>query len=243
MKVFGAGLLVVVLLIFSGVFWPSPNGPDSLKIENDAKKYGLEFRGNWTETEKINVTSAAKRVGVAMARAQGVNISSSEMFKCFFNTGINKPMIIEKFPDDPRTLGAEVFSTRYMRVYGTYRNVKDADRKTERLMVHELGHMFENRIYEIVNIKVPRKVLHWTQINDYHFPMRGRGDSVLNGFAGGMDIWQFDMLCDPAEEFADMFVGWTYSMWEDSPEGRSRDSFMGVHMKSWISIGCPKNVR
>jgi hypothetical protein len=73
--------------------------------------------------------------------------------------------------------------------------------------------------------------------------MRGRGDSVLNGFAGGMDIWQFDLLCDPAEEFADMFVGWTYSMWEDSPGGCARENFMKIYMGSWISIGCPKTVR
>lgn len=243
MKLFGVGLLVVVLLIFSRIFWPIPNGLDTVKLEREIVRYGLRFVGEWDDKEKMNVVRAAQRVGRAMAYTQGMNVSSADMFKCFYSISENNPMVIEKFKNDPRTLGAEVFTTRLIRVYGTYKNTGDADKKTERLMVHEFAHTFENRIYEIVNIKLPRKVLHWTQVNNYYFPMRGRGTSVLGGFAGGMDIWQFDMLCDPAEELADMFVGWVYSAWEDSPEGRAREKFMDVHMGSWVSIGCPKNVR
>lgn len=243
MKLVGVGIVVALFLLFSRIVYPIPNGIDTVKLENEATRYGLMFVGKWDDAERANVIEAARRVGRAMSIARGENISSYDMFRCFFSINENNPMVLERVLNDPRKVGAEVFTTRLVRVYGLYKNVDGADQKSQRLMVHEFAHTFENRLFEILNIKLPRKVLHWTQINDYQFPMRERGSSVLNGFAGGMDYWQFDLLPDPAEEFADMFVGWVYSTWEDSPEGCAREKFMDTHMKSWISTGCPKNMR
>jgi hypothetical protein len=246
MRLFGAGAFLIVLIYFLVVRWPPEDGWKTVRyIERETANYNLKFTGDWTEFEKTAAIGAAHQVGMAMSRERGTNVSAADMFNCFYGLNDYKPMEIEKCPCNERELGAEVLDTRHIRFYGAYSYIRymDADERTERLLVHELGHATEDRILEIVNVKVPRRVLYWTQINNYLFPMRNRCKTLLCGFFGGVNDWQFNTEPTSGEEFADMFVGWAYSSWESSPEGIARDNFMKTHMGSWIAMGCTQDFK
>jgi hypothetical protein len=52
---------------------------------------------------------------------------------------------------------------------------------------------------------------------------------ILSRFLGPLqtDTW---------EEFADMFVGWTYGTWSTGGAGTQRSNFMNHHMPMWVNL-------
>ena len=61
------------------------------------------------------------------------------------------------------------------------------------------------------------------------------------GFAGpNFSDWQKSRSGDPAEEFADMGIGWTYAQWDTTSygrrAGRARADFMNNRMGMWVSL-------
>jgi RHS repeat-associated protein len=58
------------------------------------------------------------------------------------------------------------------------------------------------------------------------------------GFASEQNVltWQIAMTKagDPGEEFADQFLGWTFSVWRNSAQGDMRANFMNKYMPGWI---------
>ncbi|MEN8241353.1 MAG: hypothetical protein ABFS17_05490 [Chloroflexota bacterium] len=112
-------------------------------------------------------------------------------------------------------------------------------------VVHELGHAFENRLwYSPKNgdtFRIGRTWLARVQEMDQLFPDRPNNPGVeerdpLYGFAGHRYNWQQSASGSAAEEFADMFLGWTYNTWEGdfdglrAPEGQMRAEFMDLVM-------------
>ena len=53
----------------------------------------------------------------------------------------------------------------------------------------------------------------------------------------------FQQSCKPEyyEEFADMFLGWTYGKWYSPAEGKQRAEFMDANMTEWIEIAKNNN--
>ena len=130
-----------------------------------------------------------------------------------------------------------------------------------KFIVHELGHSFESAVTPLVSI-APRVKLQAAQDANPAFPNRianqqvvdENGDPVfddagnpvmqvprdyLGGFAGTRFGWQQSADHRPGEEFADMFIGWTYSQWERNADGqlshagRLRSDFMADNMPFW----------
>jgi RHS repeat-associated protein len=132
------------------------------------------------------------------------------------------------------------------------------------LIVHELGHSFENALEAIFGYKPPRDRLDYVQSHDASFPNRKTktickkwgpngeckeeaeefDDKAKFGFAGlhqGNNAWQQTSDVTAGEEFADMFIGWTYNQWEFddknnqwSPKGQKRADFMKTGMPGWV---------
>jgi hypothetical protein len=59
----------------------------------------------------------------------------------------------------------------------------------------------------------------YREVGGINYPIFGIGhgddSNDFYGYAGGMSDWQFgfESANPPNEEFADMFVGWTYNTW------------------------------
>ena len=106
-----------------------------------------------------------------------------------------------------------------------------------RFIVHELGHAFENALEEIVGNKPPRAALARIQRNNPNFPNRFvSGQASPYGFAGRFPGWQQSEQEDAYEEFADMYIGWTYNTWDEGSAGWQRASFMSSHMPLWVDM-------
>jgi hypothetical protein len=127
-----------------------------------------------------------------------------------------------------------------------------------------MGHSFESAVKTLVTI-APRVALQAAQDADPSFPDRVADQQVLDedgnpvfyedgnpvmqvprdylgGFAGERFGWQQSADESAGEEFADMFLGWTYNQWQREAdgrmtvEGRMRSAFMSEHMPYWASI-------
>jgi len=103
---------------------------------------------------------------------------------------------------------------------------------------HELGHAFEAAVGGFT----PSKALQKAQDDDPAFPNRVVGDDGLVsnsktwGFAGTLWTWQQSSSANANEEFADMYLGWVYYGFEDSPIGQMRANFMANNMSAWADL-------
>jgi hypothetical protein len=105
------------------------------------------------------------------------------------------------------------------------------------LIVHEMGHVFDN----ILGFE-PRKSITSSLLT-------GRGVDVNNGFYGTKVVgwqWRLSGSNGPEEIFADMFVGWVYNRWETekrfdilTPLGQARSDFMNENMAIWDPFWSP----
>jgi RHS repeat-associated protein len=95
-----------------------------------------------------------------------------------------------------------------------------------RNVAHELGHAFAQRAGEQPYNDLTQN---W---NNADFPRRGDDN---NGFAGEYPGWQQSTSATNREEFADMFLGWSYNRWSDSDAGRARSQWMTTNMADWMS--------
>jgi hypothetical protein len=88
------------------------------------------------------------------------------------------------------------------------------------VLIHELGHVFFNDHPGIA----PPFSRDSTSAGE---------DGTYSGFAGGTNKWQYSMdnLAYPTEQFADMFLGWTYGgTFNEKGQGPGRKAFMNKTM-------------
>ncbi|MFN7037259.1 MAG: RHS repeat-associated core domain-containing protein [Bellilinea sp.] len=99
--------------------------------------------------------------------------------------------------------------------------------KHSRVIVHELGHAFNNAVGKAAQ-NVPVNLLRPVTDNDVIVSQDQYGSF---GFAGGFNDWQFGVSGQRgSEEFADMFIGWVFGNWETSHWGIQKSRFMLDHM-------------
>jgi hypothetical protein len=125
----------------------------------------------------------------------------------------------------------------------------DRELRWRNLVVHELGHAFNQKF--VGEQRTPANLLAQSQYSDPLFP--DRMDYPVNhepgwtgpnsGFASPQNVLVWQMAVNQAgsasEEFADMFLGWTFDTWEMSEAGAKRGGWMGMNMGIFIqaSIG------
>jgi hypothetical protein len=130
-----------------------------------------------------------------------------------------------------------------------FRNASTDDIATRpRFFIHEIGHSFEKAIYSKSGFWIRSEMQAGTAYWDDSMYWRVPGNG---GFYGSFLDWQFSRDAGPyevhnpdnpnddtdgrGEIFADMFIGWVYSKWEDSDLGDMRSNFMNYHMPIWIA--------
>lgn len=203
-------------------------------------KYGLEFRGDFTDEEKANITQAAQDIGRAAALTTPYTYDPAEAYRELYHIDLNHPIVNDMVDSMcregcwARTLGAR--HIRYYRHYQTNIGTVGTTYIETRLAVHEMGHAFENVLYEDLGFKPPRNTLASIQSQNSSFPNRVNGGEGNFGFAGPAYGWQQSVDPSPEEEFADMFIGWVYNTWAMDELGTARLQFMALCMPQWINI-------
>jgi hypothetical protein len=230
-----------------------------------ASKLLVNFEGElgalpWTQAEKVRIYTDMGSVAIAYAKAY-----NREMFKDFFGECMqynqrimfphqisplvaflrvhNGPVTIKRKANSVGGYWGEAQSINLIYIFNNATNEDIAT--TPRFIVHEMGHVFENALYDVYGAKLGRlsitESLWW----------RGYAGSIYGGFAGDIPLsWQFsrgeggyddkgtedtkDDTDGRGEIFADMFVGWVYSRWEDNSKGLERSEHMNQRMDAWI---------
>jgi hypothetical protein len=130
-------------------------------------------------------------------------------------------------------------------VYSKASHPDDWWERTVHLVVHEMEHVFNARMTNVLGALAeklsPYNQLFTTQANDPTFPNRVDNDANLVGFAGPRYNWQQSPSGAPGEEFADMFLGWTYNRWETGAHGlkaagQARADWMAARMPLWVDL-------
>jgi RHS repeat-associated protein len=117
-------------------------------------------------------------------------------------------------------------------------NFSVAEAYYRNFIVHETGHLFDNALYAATNVQARNAVV--GDLINYDTD-GAHGYYMMRNDPSG-EQWQFRGSNENYENFADMFLGWVYSKWEQDPSGNSRltqmgqmrSDFMDTHMSRWI---------
>jgi RHS repeat-associated protein len=201
-------------------------------------RFGITLSGEWTNKDKSALVSAALAIGSAFRGTGTMSVFSA--FRYVFG-GVNFEHVSYACAEG---CWGQAMGPDSVRIYGAATNYLDP-----RLAVHELGHVFNARAeaamanfesnYGGNRDNTPYAALNATfsglDPNYANFPRR---DDYENGFAGPPFGWQQSKDLTPNEEFADMFIGWTYNTWGNNPAGSSRSNWMNEtdHMWFWTIL-------
>jgi hypothetical protein len=197
-----------------------------------------------TALEQLAVAAAVNAVGQALVSSSPGLGTPTEAFRDTFGVSKDHPLNIDRCPEGLCTaVGYTYTSTQIYFTDKMFYSGKDGMEKTIHLVIHELGHSFNGHMTNLFGAEAaPYHMLSATQANDPRFPDRVDNDSRLVGFAGPRYNWQQSGSGAPGEEFADMFLGWTYNRWETFPNGslnragRGRSEWMASHMPLWVNV-------
>jgi RHS repeat-associated protein len=217
----------------------------------------VSFSGNFSQSEQSNIISAAQAVGGALARSYNQEqrlmmkmgdigsykpITGTEAFHMAYGGAIK----FTKSDDVCSSCGA-VTHWNGSEIY-----VNSKYELGTKAAVHELGHAFAYKvaaIYDPESFAVAGNLYVANQLataipNGRRVP----GSFENYGFAESVNApnrnWH---QADPTqvgsvdEEFADMFLGWTYGQWETdsngglSSLGQQRANFMSTNVSTWFS--------
>ena len=103
---------------------------------------------------------------------------------------------------------------------------------------HELGHGFDREAKWIPIQALGSKPIEYTDGKGTNISLTTGSRRVQDGFAQTCYepcTWQGNPARSEGEEFADMFLGWTYNHFAIDVYGEARFSWMEDHMALWIS--------
>jgi hypothetical protein len=93
--------------------------------------------------------------------------------------------------------------------------------------VHEFGHAFNNLLWFDNRGQRDR-------LPEAFMRAIGELERSAGGYAGPYGTWQQSQQDTTSENFADMFLGWTYGEWGSVGAGPERRSFMNTWMPHFI---------
>jgi RHS repeat-associated protein len=213
---------------------------EDCSFENQSweQMYGITIDKDFKQHERLAILKAVSAVGSAFEQAVGG--VAGELFqqvygqvdfkRCSNCTGFGLAA----------SNGPKNHTIYIKRVYASLES-------SVRLVVHELGHAFNNVFSGRPTSDLPLALLREINVTGYqevggiNYPIFGIGHGDSNndyyGYAGEMSNWQFgfESSYPPNEEFADMFVGWTYNTWGGRLSDTSSLAFQRMqHMAAFM---------
>jgi hypothetical protein len=201
-------------------------------------RYGVTFEGKWEATDQAYVMEAVRDVGTKFAETLGG--TAWDAFRAVYGTMV---FAMGCSVDECGTQGGITVSSNRIK----FSSLDDGALRARNNVVHELGHAFNIGLG-----REPEDALGDKQSQDPNFPNRNDFPDPVpdlwigpsSGFASGQNqfTWQqsYSLAGSNSEEFADMFLGWTYNTWETNidgnftPAGTARSNFMNDNMPGWI---------
>lgn len=181
------------------------------------RTYGITIKGNSQGKDKLAVLQAVAKVGLALASETGQTPQAA--FQGVF--GSYQVEFVE-YSCETGCWGRKVDGESTIRLYQDAAGHLDS-----RLVVHELGHAFNAAAANLLAPDLaPYAALRSTYENNPAFPHRSDDSYPYGGFMGPTFGWQQSRSKSAGEEFADMFLGYTYDAWSRGPAGQLRAGWM-----------------
>lgn len=181
---------------------------------------GVKLKGNWKYDDAYAVYLGVTAVGEKLARTVGGSTESA--FKDTFGTTTFEWGCSE-CTKLGRTVDRDII--RFRAFYGSYNDNQML--MNTNLVIHEIGHMFENTIASTRSDGTLYK------------PARSSLPSYLADNREGLGtrwIWQQSADVTPGEIFADMFVGWVQNSNYQTGMGQARTNWMNQNMPTFLNM-------
>jgi RHS repeat-associated protein len=232
--------------------------PEAISLGQMASLYGVTFNAaegyKWSTDYMSDVMLGVEAVGKKFARILPGTAASA--FRAVYGS-VN--FIYDPNCEECNGLGG--YTHGYLRAniltieFASLSSVSAMRRRNN--VVHELGHGFNVKVFIEAGL-YPKSVLEDTvssvkanteTYKKWHalFPdFPNRTDLVCDpgvkcygddfGFASvqGNYDWQQNTLGSESEEFADMFLGWTFNKWADNNKDLARAAWMNYYMPGWV---------
>jgi RHS repeat-associated protein len=206
---------------------------------------------HWTDAEKDTLNASAQAVASALARE--INRENWMLWK---SGDIDSYSPVSSTSAFYKTFGGPIVARRSASecagCWAMYHNKMDGSHHEiwvyssttaadiinhPRLFTHEIGHAFLAANHINNSDAVPSDL--WRPLGA---DGRIQGTQYINrqidyfGYAGGHYSWQFgkDPESQSAEEFADMFVAWTYGQWGQYRTGNPKQDYMNNMMTNFV---------
>ncbi len=214
--------------------------------------YGIVFTAAegqfWDARDKAAILEAAGAIGQALVEAV---------------TGTERWDLLGEPTPDPETLFREVYGTTtfyqsnesrsyWAEVAGSTVTIyANAPTNTDPNIhytfynaCHELGHVFDNRTGRTARGQLASEGISYTDATGRSVPIAGGVQNYLRvnaGYASPGLPWQQNNVTEwggisAGEDFADMFLGWSYNHFAPDAAGAARYQWMSDHMSVWIAL-------
>jgi len=230
-------------------------GRDNWTTPFISTQYNILFTGGWNVRNRGIAGTAVQDVANAMLRDYNQSCgwsedcpaySATDLFIAAYDTSESNPLIFQWGCSECNGAGGYTYSSHKIGFAslaeetisgGGYRTDAMAFREAVNNVVHELGHAFAKRWYSPDGTYDPLGPLAnlpsvLVNNNEGFYPSPG---------AAALTWRQHPYPCvatpNPycgSEEYADMFLGWTYGMWADNRMGEKRADFMNQYMGPWV---------
>jgi RHS repeat-associated protein len=197
--------------------------PVHYTIDDLLRPYGITIKGDSQDKDKLAVLQAVAEVGLGLASLTGQTPQAA-----FQGTFGSYQVEFVDYSCETGCWGRKVDGESTLRFY------QDAVGNLDpRLVVHELGHAFNAAWVNAHGAtSSPYSRLGKTWADNPAFPRRS---DEYNGYAGDPYEWQQSESGAPGEEYADMFLGWTYDAWATDDAGTARRDWMRLNMSYWLA--------
>jgi RHS repeat-associated protein len=187
------------------------------------RKYNVKLKGNWETEQATAVYQSVTTIGAKFASERGNGESASEAFKQAFGSTTFEWGCTE-CTKLGRTVDADTIQFRAL--YGSHNTLQML--MNTNLVIHELGHMFENTIAS----RLPDGRLYKPARSSLPANLANNRDGL-----GAQWIYQQSDDISSGEIFADMFVGWVQGVWALDIDGSLTD--MATQRSNWMNQNMP----
>jgi len=207
-------------------------------IDEELSRYGTRLKDAQDEKHKRAVLIAVRSVGARLAAERGYDETAAAAFKAvwgYLDITLDPSCYDCRTPKQIRDCGHNV--TREGCVPGgglttgahsiTFASMSGENSddifRMARNVVHELGHAYDNLLGQAPRNDMPGWIVE-------------KRDLILrkNDPCGACWAWQQNRIKSPSETFADMFIAWTYDVWNPYPENAETVSDAQSWMDMWM---------
>ncbi len=211
-------------------------------VQNGAEKVGAALAG------VLNGSAQERRAWIATADRP---VTAQEAFQLVYG---NNRLVFRHLEGDPIAGWAETHLD--WAGNGCYRgeicydnSMFDATHGLEwasQNVAHELGHGFDQRGGRQARADLGAAQIGYTDSRGQVVRVAGGGwpegyRRRPDGFASPRMPWQQNPNPTPGEEFADMFLSWSFSHFASDQAGAARNSWMSANMPGWIALAVSGN--